>query len=98
MKIIPLSEAKANLSRYGKACRDEPIVVTVNGKPAFELVAIEEDEDLIGQLIEHNPRFRELLEARLKEPTISVEEAYRRLDALDEKESATVVRKKPRRS
>ena len=31
MKVIPLSEAKANLSHYGRSCHDEPIIVTVNG-------------------------------------------------------------------
>jgi prevent-host-death family protein len=37
MKVIPLSEAKANLSRYGRRCREEPVIVTVNGVPAFQL-------------------------------------------------------------
>lgn len=37
MKVIPLSEAKANLSRYGRLCQEEPIVVTVNGVPTFQL-------------------------------------------------------------
>ena len=30
MKVVPLSEAKSNLSRYGNLCHDEPVVVTVN--------------------------------------------------------------------
>ena len=29
MKLIPLSEAKAHLSRYGRLCHDEPVIVTV---------------------------------------------------------------------
>jgi prevent-host-death family protein len=37
MKVVPLSEAKANLSRYGRLCHDEPVIVTVNGAPAFQL-------------------------------------------------------------
>jgi prevent-host-death family protein len=41
MKIVSLSEAKAKLSRYGHICRDEPVVVTVNGRPAFQLVPFE---------------------------------------------------------
>jgi prevent-host-death family protein len=79
MKVIPLSEAKARLSHYGRLCRDEAIVVTVNGVPAFELVALDEEDDLIDQLIEHNPRFRALLQSRLKGRTISAKEAKRRL-------------------
>jgi prevent-host-death family protein len=79
MKIIPLSEAKANLSRYGRLCHEEPVIVTVNGAPAFQLVPLGEDDDLIDRLIEHNPSFRRLLERRLKERTVSVKEASRRL-------------------
>ena len=40
MKVVPLSKAKANLSRYGRLCRDEPAIVTVNGVPVFQLVQI----------------------------------------------------------
>lgn len=79
MKVIPLSEAKAHLSQYARLCHEEPVVVTVNGVPAFQLAPIEEDDDLIGRLIEHNPRFRRLLQARLRERTVSVREAARRL-------------------
>jgi prevent-host-death family protein len=79
MKVVPLSEAKARLSHYGRLCRKEPVVITVNGVPAFQLVPLDEDDDLIDQLLEHNPRFRQLLEARLSERSISIEEAKRRL-------------------
>ncbi len=48
MKVVPLSEAKAKLSRYGKLCRDEPVAVTVIGKPSFQLVPLDEKDDLIG--------------------------------------------------
>lgn len=77
--MIPLSEAKTRLSHYGRMCRKEPIVVTVNGVPAFELVPLNEDEDLVDQLIEHNPDFREMLRRRVKEATISAAEAMRRI-------------------
>ena len=79
MKVISLSEAKANLSKYANLCRDEPIIVTVNGKPAFELVPLDEDDDLIDQLIEHHPTFEKMLRKRLKEKTLSTKEALRRL-------------------
>ena len=79
MKVIPLSEAKANLSQYARRCRDEPIIVTVNGVPAFQLVALTEDDDLIDRLIEYNPKFRKLLEKRLKERTVSTAEAGKRI-------------------
>ena len=79
MKVIPLSEAKAHLSRYGHLCHDEPVIVTVNGVPSFQLVPLEEDDDLINRLLEHHPKFRRLLQARLREPNVSVKEAMRRL-------------------
>ncbi len=79
MKVIPLTEAKAHLSQYARLCRDEPVIVTVNGVPAFQLVPLEQDDDLIDRLLEHNPSFRRTLESRLKEPTVSPKEAYKRL-------------------
>ena len=79
MKIIPLSEAKAHLSHYGRLCHDEPIIVTVNGSPAFQLAPLDEDDDLVDRLMEHNPAFRKTLESRLNEPVVSAEEADRRL-------------------
>ena len=81
MKVVPLSEAKAKLSRYGQLCHDEPVVVTVNGRPSFQLVPLEEDDDLIDRLIEHHPGFRKLLERRLRERDVSVDAASRRLAA-----------------
>jgi prevent-host-death family protein len=79
MKVIPLSEAKANLSRYGRLCHEEPVIITVNGMPSFQLVPLEQDDDLIDRLLEHNPKFRQMLEARLEEPSVSVKDAKRLL-------------------
>ena len=79
MKVIPLSEAKARLSHYAKMCHEEPIVVTVNGVPTFQLVPLEEDDDLVNQLLEHHPGFRALLERRLEERSVTPAEARRRL-------------------
>jgi prevent-host-death family protein len=80
MKVIPLSEAKAKLSRYGQLCREEPVVVTVNGRPSFQLVPLAQDDDLVDRLLEHHPAFRRLMEARLRERSVSVATAVRRLD------------------
>ena len=79
MKVVPLSEAKAKLSRYGRLCHREPVVVTVNGRPSFQLVPLEEGDDLIDRLIEQHPGFRKLLERRLRERSVSVAAAQRRL-------------------
>jgi antitoxin (DNA-binding transcriptional repressor) of toxin-antitoxin stability system len=79
MKVIPLSEAKASLSRYGRLCHEEPEIVTVNGIPSFQLVPLEEGDDLIDRLLEHNPKFRRALESRLGERSLSHEKAERLL-------------------
>ena len=79
MKVIPLSEAKANLSRYARRCRKEPVIVTINGVPAFQLAPLEEDDDLIERLLEYNPEFKRLLKERLREKTIAAKVAARRL-------------------
>ena len=79
VKVIPLSEAKANLSRYGRLCHDGPVIVTVNGTPAFQLAPLTEGDDLIDRLLGHNPRFRQTLEKRLGEKSVSLKEARKRL-------------------
>lgn len=79
MKVIPLSEAKAQLSHYGRTCHDEPVIVTVNGVPSFQLVPLSEEDDLIDSLLQHNPKFRRMLNSRLKEKSISVKEARKRI-------------------
>jgi antitoxin (DNA-binding transcriptional repressor) of toxin-antitoxin stability system len=79
MKVIPLSEAKANLSRYGRLCQEEPVIVTINGVPSFQLAPLEEDDDLIDRLLAENPEFGQLLERRSRERTISANEARKRL-------------------
>jgi prevent-host-death family protein len=79
MKVIPLSEAKANLSRYARLCHDEPVIVTVNGKPTFQLAPLSEQDDLVDDLLKHNPKFRATLKKRLKEKTVAASEARRRL-------------------
>ena len=68
MKVINLEEAKANLERYAAECQSSPVVVTVEGKPAFELIPIRpDDEDFIDRLAAENAAFRHLLEDRRKE-------------------------------
>ena len=79
MKVIPLSEAKAHLSQYGKLCHDEPVIVTVNGVPSFQLVPLDQDDDLIDRLLEHHPSFLKTIETRLRERSSSASEALKRL-------------------
>ncbi len=78
MKVIPLREAEANLSHYDRLCQDEPIILTVNGVPTFQLAPLD-DDDLIDLLLAENPDFGRLLESRADEPTFTVEAALERL-------------------
>ena len=70
MKIIPLTEAKARLSHYAALCHEEPVIVTINGTPAFQLMPIEAGDDLIDELLEHHPTFRSDIERRLRETPV----------------------------
>jgi hypothetical protein len=79
MKVIPLSKAKARLSYYSRLCHKEPVVVTVKGLPSFQMVPLNEDDDLINRLLEHNPKFRKYLAKCLESPSISAKEAMRKL-------------------
>jgi hypothetical protein len=63
-------------------CRDEPIIVTVHGTPLFELKPIEDaGDDLINQLIEHNPDFRQFAKGSLNRLTMSFQEMAKGLGA-----------------
>lgn len=79
MKVIPLSQAKARLSYYSRLCQREPVIVTVKGVPAFQMVPLTEDDDLINQLLEHNPKFEEYLQDCLRTRSLSAQEAMQRL-------------------
>jgi hypothetical protein len=79
MKVIPLSEAKARLSYYSRLCHREAVIVTVKGVPAFQLAPLEEGDDLIDQLLEHNPRFEAYLKSCLRSRSLSSADALRRL-------------------
>jgi prevent-host-death family protein len=63
MKIVPLAQAKAQLS----ACVDEaathgPIIITRNGKAAAVLLGAGDDDELERLVLAHSPRFQALLE------------------------------------
>ncbi len=84
MKVIDLNEARTNLEQYARECQVSPVVVTVDGKPAFEMLPVRADDtDLIDRLIEENDAFRELLKHRQREADLghasSLDEVRRRL-------------------
>jgi prevent-host-death family protein len=63
MRIAPLADVKARLSAYLDQCeREEPVVITRNGRPVAVLLAPLDEDDLEGLLLARSPRFRALLE------------------------------------
>jgi hypothetical protein len=69
-KVILLRELQADTEGYLRSCCDsgEPLLVKL---PDDRLVAIQpvgEDDDLVDDLIEHNPAFRALLAKSLASP------------------------------
>jgi PHD/YefM family antitoxin component YafN of YafNO toxin-antitoxin module len=61
MKIIEQAEATAPLAAYTADVAQEPVITTVNGKPAAALVAME-NADLETVLLSTNPAFLALIE------------------------------------
>jgi hypothetical protein len=49
------------------------------GDPVLQMVPLKEDDDLINQLLEHNPRFEEYLRSCMRTRTMSAETALKRL-------------------
>ena len=68
MKVIDVGEAKSRLEDYARECHSSPVVVTIDGKPSFEMLPIRADDpDFIDRLLTTNADFRRLMEDRRKE-------------------------------
>ena len=85
MKVIDLGEAKSRLEDYARECQSSPVVVTIDGKPSFEMLPIRSDDpDFIDRLLATNAEFRQLMENRRKEAdegkTSSLENIKKQLD------------------
>ena len=82
MKTLELDQATASLAEYARGLSEEPVILTVNGKPVAALVSIE-NADLETITLSTHPRFIALIQksrARLKaEGGVSSEEMRRRL-------------------
>ena len=82
MKVIDITEATNSLAKYAQEVTEEPVIITIGGKPVTALVAIE-NADLETVSLSTNPKFIDLIErsrARLRaEGDISPEEMRRRL-------------------
>ncbi len=68
MKVIDVGEAKSHLEDYARECHTSPVVVTIDGRPAFEMLPIRTDDpDFIDRLLATNSDFRKLMERRRQE-------------------------------
>lgn len=63
MKTVPLSEVKDDLSKYLRLAETQEIVITRHGKPAGVLIGFGSEDEWFEYRLEHDPRFRERLEA-----------------------------------
>jgi prevent-host-death family protein len=63
MKTAPIAEVKARLSAFVDQSKDEPVVITRNGRPVAVLLALADEDELERVLLGHSARLREVLEA-----------------------------------
>jgi hypothetical protein len=69
-RVITLSERQADTEGVLRRCYDsgQALVVELPEHGLVSINPVPEDDDLINQLIEHNPAFRRLLEKSIAGP------------------------------
>jgi hypothetical protein len=69
-KMIALCDLQADPEGILRRCYDsgQTFVVELPDRGLISIRPIEEDDDLVNQLIEHNPAFRELLSRSIASP------------------------------
>ncbi len=82
MKILEVAQATASLAEYAGDVKNEPLILTINGKPVAALVPLE-NADVETVTLSTHPQFLALIErSRARQKTeggISSEEMRRRL-------------------
>jgi len=79
MKAIPIYEAMNQLSKYVELCRDEPVVITKNGRMRAFLVPYDEDE-FAALMLQYSPSFRKMIDkAAASKVRVPLGEVKRRL-------------------
>jgi prevent-host-death family protein len=80
MRIIGLTEAKDKLSSIIEETKNNPTIITKNGKTAAVLIVPEDDADLEWLLLSRSQTLQDVLRERRKEikrgETITLEEAF----------------------
>ena len=82
MKTLDIAHATASLAEYAREVKDEPLILTSDGKPVAALVPIE-NADLETLSLSTHPQFLSLIEGSRRrhkeEGGISMAEMRRRL-------------------
>lgn len=78
MKTVALREAKQSLSGFVAHSQRERVLITKHGKPAALVIGVE-GQELEDVLLSQDPEFWKLIEARRKEPTLSIKDVRARL-------------------
>jgi len=79
MKMIPIYEAKSQLSKYIEMCQEEPVIITKNGQMKAFLVPYDEDEFAV-LMLQYSPSFRKMMEkAAASKGRVPFSEVRRRL-------------------
>ncbi len=60
MKIVPVTEIKAQFNAFLRTCREEPVVVTRKGKMVAVLLSVENEEDLERLVLSHSSEFQKI--------------------------------------
>lgn len=69
-EVIPLRELEAAAEKYLAACCDtgNSLVVELPDQRRVTIQPLDEDDDLVNELIQHNPEFQALLAKSLASP------------------------------
>lgn len=69
-KVIPLSDLQADPEGVLRRCYNsgEPLIVELPDRGLISIRPVDEDDDLVNELIEHNPAFRQLLAKSIAGP------------------------------
>ena len=78
MKTISVQELQKHIKEVVDSAQNDRVVVTRHGEPAAVLLGVE-GKDWETVVLETSPAFWDLIEARRKEPTLSVDEVERRV-------------------
>lgn len=79
MKTISVRDLQKNIKDVVDSAQRDRVVVTRRGSPAAVLLGVE-GKDWETVILETSPAFWDLIEARRKEATLSVDELERRMD------------------